>query len=134
MRETPSVKNLSSDVVEVRKEVTPEDVDSWIRLQGAEDRRYKLRTVVEAWDSQQTEDRKMRRRYAKVFMWIIGLQILAINTAFFLIGFGIITIGKMTLEVFFVSVFAEIVSMTLVILKYLFPKLGTELLKLLENM
>lgn len=75
----------------------------------------------------------MRRGYGWFFIIIIALQIVAINASFLLIGFDVIKIDPLFLKIFFIPVLGEIVSMTLVILKYLFPSTGSEILELIKK-
>ena len=119
--------HLPSQVLKIGSPLTVDDVDTYLKVRDADDKSYKLRVIVDAWKHQQTEDRRMRRGYAWGLLSIVALQVLVINGAFFLIGFGVITVEPSVLKYFFVSVFGEIAAMTLVILKYLFPKIGTEL-------
>jgi len=125
---------LPSKVLEIGPPLTEEDIDSYIRIRDAEDRSYKLRAIVDAWDKQQSEDRKMRKGYAWFFIILIAIQIIAINAFFLLVGLKIIKIDPLFLKVFFIPVLAEIVTMTLVILKYLFPKSGSDVLELIRKL
>ena len=127
-------ETLPIEVKQLGDPVTQKDVDSYLKIQDAEDKSYRLRAIVGAWDKQQTADRKMRRGYAWFFIGIIAFQIVAINVAFFLIGYDVIKLDPLVLKVFFIPILAEIVSMTLIILKYLFPEFGTELLELIRKL
>lgn len=128
------MQDLPSNVIQIGSEVSTNDIDSYLKLRDAEDKRFKLKTVLDAWSLQQKEDREMRKRYATFFILILVAQIIFINIAFFFIGFGLINVKPTTLNIFIISVFGEIVSMTLVILKYLFPKTGAEIIRLFKNM
>ena len=101
--------------------VTNEDIAIYERIRRIEDSSYRLRTVVEAWEKQQTEERNLRSRYAKWLVIVLSLQVVVINIAFFLIGFGLINIEEWVASSFIVSALLEISSMIFVVVRYLFP-------------
>lgn len=101
--------------------VTNEDIAIYERIRRIEDSSYRLRTVVAAWEKQQADERNLRNRYAKWLVVILLLQVVAINVAFFLIGFGWLAIEKWVASSFIAGSFFEIASMIFVVVRYLFP-------------
>ena len=114
--------------------VSPEEIEPWARFREVEDRSYRLRTLVQAWEHQQREERGLRRGYASRLLWIWIVQALAVNLAFVLIGLRILVVDQWVANAFILSVFAELVGMVLVVMRYLFPKGGDSLLNLIERL
>ena len=114
--------------------VSPEEIEPWARLREVEDRSYRLRTLVQAWEHQQREERRLRRDYASRLLWIWIVQALAVNLSFALIGLRILVVDQWVASAFILSVFAELVGMVLIVMRYLFPKGGDSLLNLLERL
>lgn len=74
-----------------------------------------------SWEKQQSDERDLRNRYAKWLVIALFIQIAIINIAFFLIGFGLLTVERWVASSFIVGVFFEVTGMTLVVVRYLFP-------------
>lgn len=110
------------------------DLDSYEHLEDIRNRGRKLRTVLKAWETQQREERGLRRFYAKGLLVALFAQILLVNAAFFAVGLGYLTVDKWVATTFIMAVFAEIVALVTVVNKYLFPKVGSEVLDLIEKM
>ena len=55
---------LKSIAQNVSAPMSLSDVDSYGKLRHIQDRSHQIRTIVKAWKDQQTQDRKMRERYA----------------------------------------------------------------------
>jgi len=108
-------------------------IDDYERLEGIRNRSQKLQIILTTWETQQTEERNLRKTYAKWLLIALFTQIVLINAAFFLIGFGFMVVERWVATIFIVAVFFEISALLLVIVNYLFPKVGSELIKLLEK-
>ena len=115
---SPDARRL---VESIGSPVTNEDVEIYERIRRIEDSSYSLRTVMVAWEKQQTEERNLRSRYAKWLVIVLSLQIVVINIAFFLIGFGWLNIEEWVASSFIVGALLEISSMIFVVVRYLFP-------------
>ncbi len=101
--------------------VTNEDIAIYERIRRIEDSSFRIRTVVAAWEKQQTEERNLRSRYAKWIVIVLFLQIAVINVAFFLIGIGWLDIEEWVASSFIVGALLEISGMIFVVVRYLFP-------------
>ena len=86
---SPAARRL---VESIGSPVTNEDIAIYERIRRIEDSSYRIRTIVASWETQQTEERNLRGRYAKWLVIILLLQIAVINIAFFLIGFAGLTL------------------------------------------
>ena len=114
--------------------VSPEEIEPWARFREVEDRSYRLRTLVQTWEHQQREERELRRDYASRLLWMWVVQALVVNLAFVLIGLRILVVDQWVANAFILSVFAELVGMVLIVMRYLFPKDGDSLLNLIERL
>jgi len=109
-------------------------VDTYGRLQEIFDKSAKLQRILEAWERQHTEERSMRRTYAKWLLIALFIQAFIVNVAFFAIGFGYLTVSEWVANSFILAVFGEIAAMTFFIIKYLFPKTSADVLATLEKL
>ncbi len=128
--QVPALKNLVQDV---GNPVSSSDVDSYGKLRQIEDRSHQIRTIVRAWKDQQAQDRMMRERYANYLIVAMGVQALAVNVVFVLIGCGLLTFEPWTAKTFIMAVFAEIAAMVLIIVKYLFTPSSDKVLQFLDE-
>lgn len=125
--------NLKDLVQDVGNPVTSSDVDTFGKLRQIEDRSHQVRTLVKAWKDQQTQDRKMRERYATCLIGAMGVQALVVNVVFVLMGCGVLTFEAWTARTFIMSVFAEIAAMVLIVVKYLFTPSSDRVLQFLDE-
>ncbi len=70
---------------------------------------------------------ELRGNYGRSLLWVTVLQLIAINAAFFAYGLRAITVEADLFKVFAVSVFAEVVALSLVVTQSLFPRKGMTL-------
>jgi hypothetical protein len=125
---------LRDKVKSVGSAVTREDLDAYGRLREIEDKSYKLQKILEAWQNQHREERAMRKTYATALLAGLGVQMLLVNAAFFLIGFKLLQVEQWIANTFIMAVFAEIAGMTFFVIKYLFPKVSSDVLATLEKL
>jgi hypothetical protein len=76
----------------------------------------------------------MRKTYATALLAGLGVQMLLVNAAFFLIGFKLLQVEQWIANTFIMAVFAEIAGMTFFVIKYLFPKVSSDVLATLEKL
>jgi len=125
---------LRQQVEALGQAVTPADVDTYGRLRQIEDRSFKLRTIVEAWERQHNEERKLRRNYATGLIVGLFAQVAFVDFAFLAIGFEWITVERWVATTFLLAVFGEVAAMCFVVVKYLFPGVGGEIVRLIEKL
>ncbi len=124
---------LKSLVTQVGEPVTTSQIDAYGKWQDIRDQSYRLRTVLSAWKSQQSQDRTMRQQYAWWLMFAMGAQIVVINVVFVLIGCKVLVFEPWTANCFIMSVFAEVAAQVLLVVKYLFARPDDTLLKLAQG-
>jgi len=125
---------LQKVVAKVGGPVGSADVDVFRSVREIQDRSYKLRTIISAWERQQEEERNLRRGYAKGLLIALLIQMFLVDLAFFLIGWSFITIDRWVAETFILGVLGEVAAMTLIVVKYLFPETGSQVLSLIEKL
>jgi hypothetical protein len=100
----------------------PKSINDLLRVQAATDKSHITRGLLSSWETQQTQERKLRRLYAIGFMIILGIQILMMNILFILIGSKSLDFNTTQFNAFFISMFGEITALVLIITKYLFQQ------------
>lgn len=121
-------------IEEIGSAVTSDDIDTYRQIREIEDKSYKLKIVLDAWKAQKKEERKWRNIYAGVLLLFLFIQIVIVNVSFFLIGAGTLKVEEWVANTFIIAVFGEVASLTLVIVRYLFPKTGEEFPKIIEGL
>jgi hypothetical protein len=127
-------ESLREKVKFIGPSVSSEDIDAYGRWRDIENKSYKLQKLLEAWERQHTEERAMRKTYATALLVALGIQMLLVNSAFFLIGFGLLRVEQWVANTFIMAVFGEIAGMTFFIIKYLFPKVSADVLSTVEKL
>src|SRR6266481_8716974 len=113
METTVAIPDALRDKVKaVGSAVTRQELDAYGRFREIEDRSYKLQRILEAWEGQHREERAMRKTYAAWMLIGLGVQMLLVNAAFFLIGFKMIEVNQWVANTFIMAVFGEIAGMT----------------------
>ena len=126
--------SVREKVLSVGTDVTSDDVDTYGRIQEITDKSKKQSTILEAWERQHSEERKLRKTYAQWLLIGLFVQMLLVNAAFLAIGLKWIQVDKWVASAFILAVFSEIASMTFFIIKYLFPKVSSDVLATLEKL
>lgn len=131
---TPSVPaSLQALVREVSASVTTEEIDTYGKLREIHDKSHRLRVIVKAWNDQQTQDRKLREKFARYLMVALAIQAVLVNVFFLLMGFGLFSVEQWTARLFVALVFGEIAALVLVVVKYLFAPPAESILRYLDR-
>jgi hypothetical protein len=125
---------LRDKVLAIGASVSPDEIEVYGRYQEIADRSAKLRTILAAWERQHTEERQMRQRYARWLLVGMFIQMALVNFAFFAIGWGWIQVSQWVATSFILAVFGEISGMVFFIVKYLFPKVSSDVLATVEKL
>ena len=124
---------LDALVTTIGSQVTSEDVDVFAKIRAVEDSSHRLRVVLSAWEKQQTEDRQQRKTFASWVLRALFAQMFFVNLAFLAIGWGWLDVDEWVGATFIAGVFAEIVGLAAIVLKYLFPDGGLDISKFLGD-
>lgn len=122
------------EAIRSNEDLDEKRVASYERVTKAKDQSFKLITLVNAWQRQNKAERKLRQRVAWCILIALALQIVLINTTFFLMGFKVMVADADLAKIFVLAVFAEIVAMVLIVLRYLFPQTGNDFLQLMKEL
>jgi len=125
---------VQAKVVTIGSSVSRDEIEVYGRYQEIADRSARLNTVLQAWERQHTEERAMRQKYARWLLVGMLIQMALVNFAFFAIGWGWITVSPWVANSFILAVFGEISGMVLLVVKYLFPKVSSDVLATLEKL
>lgn len=128
----PNVEDLRKSISVISKitePMEPDDVDSYLKIRDADERLTRIRKIIQAWEAQQKEDRKLRGSYANKLIWIFIIELVAVFISFLLIGLRILIVEEWTARVFILSVFVQTAGLILIIVKYLFPEKGPDFLR-----
>lgn len=130
------LKESLKGVDEVLDQVTSEELEvKDIReLSEIAGQKYKLEVVLENWNDQHQEERRLRKKVAWTILVTLLIQIFLINLSFFLIGFGWMEVEQWLATSFILAVFVEIISLTLIVLKYLFPDIAGEMIAMVKSL
>lgn len=127
-------EDVRREVESVGTVVTSDQLDNYGRLKEIENKSHKIKTVLDAWQNQQSEERALRRSFAKLLLTAVFVQIALVNISFFAIGLKYLTVDKWVATSFILAVLADVVAMATIVIKYLFPKPGAEVLELIEKL
>lgn len=108
-------------------------VDNAVKVARQNNEDLKIQTILGIWSKQHELERDQRGKYADWFKWVLVIQLIAINIAFFLIGRGCLYFDQWTVNIFIVSVFGEIMGIVLIIVKYLFTSTSKEMIELIKE-
>jgi hypothetical protein len=98
------------------------NIDDLIKIREASDKSLKIRSLLDSWVIQQTQERKLRKLYAICFILFLGIQLLSMIAVFFLIGYKQIAFSDMQFNTFFIYSICEIAALVFAVTNYLFPK------------
>lgn len=112
-----AVEELTSD----------EEFSQLARRKRLESELSQQRAILEAWESQQNDDRKLRKRYANWLLGLVSIQVFLMSAAFFALGLGYLKFQEVVAEVFMVGTFTEISALVLIVVRYLFPSGSNQL-------
>lgn len=110
------------------------ELDSYERVRRVQDNSFRIRTLVSTWEHHQKAERLLRARYANWFFLLLLAEVLLVNLGFFLIGLKVLSVSDWVANTFIIGVFAKIAGMTLLIMRYLFPRPSSQLLDLIERL
>jgi hypothetical protein len=122
------------EAVHSNEELDEKKIAGYERVTKAKDQSFKLTTLVNAWQRQNKAERKLRQKVAWCILVALAVQIILVNVTFFLIGFKVMVADAELAKIFILAVFAEIVAMVLIVLRYLFPQTGNEFLQLIKEL
>lgn len=134
MQNMSSITEVSQYIETVKDDVQTLSVDDRVKIEQQNNNNYKVKTIVSSWEQQQNSDRFMRNGYAKVLMCVLAIQLLVINIIFVLIGVKVLFYEQWVINVFIISVFGEIASMVVIIVRYLFIPVGKDMINLIKDL
>jgi hypothetical protein len=101
--------------------LTDQDLNAYQTVNAVENSKIKLNTVLDLWKTQTKTDIELRKRFAYYVLAALFIELLCGNAIMFLIGFGLLDIKEWVANVFYVGMYGQIISITLYVIRYLFP-------------
>lgn len=102
------------DLAKDKEEVKSESIDEAVE-------RLKLDTeVIHSFTENAQDDRALKKKYAKILIWLLFIQLVFFNGIFILCGLGILNYTEKTLNIYIGGGLLEIISLVAIIVKYLF--------------
>jgi hypothetical protein len=129
-----SSARLSALVVAEGSPVTSKQIDNHARLMEIDQQDRKINAILNAWNAQESHYRVSRQKYADRIISGLLIQAVLVNVAFFLIGFGCITVQVWVANSFIIGVFSEMAALSLIVFKYFFPSSPSDIGKLVEKL
>jgi len=103
------------------KDISIEEMQA---ISDIETRKKKLASSLEAWKAQLDQERALRKGASIVVFALLAIEILLINLFFYWIGIGRMRIEPWMATSILMAAYAQIVTMALAVIKYLFPETG----------
>lgn len=85
--------------------------------------------LVNVFKERTKNDNELKKKYSKILIEILILQLIAMNLIFILKGFSILNFADTTFNLFITATIAEVFTLVTIIVRYLFTDNLTELLK-----
>jgi hypothetical protein len=118
-RNTPS----SSPTFKTIKEITPGDPSVWQPASFQEwKQNQRLDVILDAWTSQADQERTLRTMVARWVFILISCEIVFIFTLLILVGFKMMNLPNDVLDVLIPALFAKIVALGWIVVRYLFSE------------
>ena len=124
----------SKNIKEIVNNVSYEEIDVYSKLKQTEDKSFRLHAIISAWEKEQDLDRGLRNKYSLALICFFGFEIILASTLMILISFKIIDVKEWIVNVFFAGVFTQTSALVITVVKYLFPEIKIEFLKLIKNL
>jgi len=104
----------------IKEIVDPSNQTIDIPTQKYYDKREIRFTILEHWEKQQNEERKLRTQYSNYLLYIFVAQLIIMYYILFLIIRGLVVLTDKQFFIIFVTVFFEITALVAIVTKYLF--------------
>lgn len=86
------------------------------------------RDLVDLFKSRTENDNNLKKQYSKILVWILIIQLVAMNIIFILKGCNKLNFTDTTFNLFITATIAEVFTLVTIIVKYLFTDKLTDLL------
>lgn len=98
-----------------------EDIDAYKTVKDVDSKNYTSKKFIDTWESQQESERQIKKLVAILILIGLFVEMLAGNATMFFIGFGKMSIPQWVASVFFVGMYTQIITLTTIVVKNLFP-------------
>lgn len=119
----------SKEIEEVNESI--EKQKNGIKLEEfvAQNKWQVYKDLVDVFKERTQNDNELKKKYSKILIGILILQLIVMNLIFILKGFSILNFADTTFNLFITATIAEVFTLVTIIVRYLFTDNLTELLK-----
>lgn len=119
----------SKEIEEVNESI--EKQKNGIKLEEfvAQNKWQVYKDLVDVFKERTKNDNELKKKYSKILIGILILQLIVMNLIFILKGLSILNFADTTFNLFITATIAEVFTLVTIIVRYLFTDNLTELLK-----
>lgn len=119
----------SKEIEEVNESI--EKQKNGIKLEEfvAQNKWQVYKDLVDVFKERTQNDNELKKKYSKILIGILILQLIVMNLIFILKGLSILNFADTTFNLFITATIAEVFTLVTIIVRYLFTDNLTELLK-----
>lgn len=121
-------KNESKDIEEVSENVEKEDAGVGINEFIAKNKWKAYKDLLDVFKERSEDDNNLKKKYSKILIWILIVQLGVMNVIFILKGANILQFSDTTFNIFVTGTILEVFALITTIVKYLFTDKLTDLL------
>lgn len=125
---------VSDYVTQLFSELHTGDLNTLEKLYYLDNHGQKMAVILDSWEKQQSEERRLRKFYATVLLVGVFSQMVFIDVLVCLLGRGVLVLEKWVVSSVIFTVFLEIMGLVAVVIQYLFPKKDGEFLRIIKDM
>ena len=93
---------------------------------------YVITSLVDTWQRQQEEDRKLKSKYGIWVMVLLLSEIIFLGIVFVFIGLGHLVFNELVINAFVLTVFGQIIGIVYIIVKNLFSD-GNQIIDIIKE-
>ncbi|REJ06929.1 hypothetical protein [Halobacillus trueperi] len=123
-QETPDTQGRQEKQLPIKRKisnVTKDQLETYKVIHETNLKKQKTDTVLEVWRNQQDLERNMRKIYARWILIALVAELIVGNGIFILVACGVFTLEEWVVNVFFTGMYAQIISITVIVVRNLFP-------------
>lgn len=126
---------INSESVDQEARMLPvEMADAYVKRKKADDDSLKIISILNVFEKQVNSDRGLRKYFAMGILIFLGMEIIMANSILLLLGFKLMELPELVINIFFVAVFTKIVSIVVIVANNLFPKAKADMGSLMKDL
>lgn len=118
----------------IKSHVTSGQLETYRVINEIEQKRLKSLRVLGIWEQLQESERRLKTKVAWCILGAMFLELCVGNMAFYLIGSRAIAVDQWLAKTFIIGMYGQIISITVIVVKSLFPSPKSDVLTELNKM